>query len=115
MGVRYVVVPSTQGRDGGAQADAPVALRAAPMAQQLDLARLRSSRGLVLYENLAVRTDPRRGAAAGAPGRFPPSQPRRARDRPHVRGAAPGSGPDGRRHRLLGRGLRLGVEGDGRR
>jgi GT2 family glycosyltransferase len=52
MGVRYVAVPSTQGRDGGAGADAPVALRRA-MAQQLDLARLRSSRGLVLYENLA--------------------------------------------------------------
>ena len=52
MGVRYVVVPSTQGRDGGAAGDAPVALRRA-MAQQLDLARLRSSRGLVLYENVA--------------------------------------------------------------
>jgi hypothetical protein len=52
MGVRYVVIPSTQGRDGGAAADAPVALRRA-MAQQLDLARLRSSRGLLLYENLA--------------------------------------------------------------
>jgi hypothetical protein len=52
MGVRYVVVPSTQGRDGGAATDAPVALRRA-MAQQLDLARLRSSRGLVLYENVA--------------------------------------------------------------
>jgi hypothetical protein len=52
MGVRYVVVPSTQGRGGGATATAPVALRHA-MAQQLDLARLRSSRGLVLYENLA--------------------------------------------------------------
>ncbi len=52
MGVRYVVVPSTQGRGGGDAAEAPLALRRA-MAQQLDLARLRSSRGLVLYENLA--------------------------------------------------------------
>jgi GT2 family glycosyltransferase len=52
MGVRYIVVPSTQGRDGGANPAVPVALRRA-MAQQLDLARLRSSRGLVLYENLA--------------------------------------------------------------
>jgi hypothetical protein len=52
MGVRYVVVPSTQGNDGGARAAAPVALRQA-MAQQTDLARLRSSRGVVLYENLA--------------------------------------------------------------
>jgi hypothetical protein len=52
MGVRYVVVPSTQGRGGGAIRDTSVALRRA-MAQQLDLARLRSSRGLVLYENVA--------------------------------------------------------------
>ena len=52
MAVRYVVVPSTQGRDGGAAANAPLALRRA-MAQQLDLARLRSNRGLVLYENVA--------------------------------------------------------------
>jgi GT2 family glycosyltransferase len=52
MGVRYVAVPSTQGRGGGASATAPVALRRA-MAQQLDLAQLRSSPGLVLYENLA--------------------------------------------------------------
>src|SRR4051812_17019571 len=52
MGVRYVVVPSTQGRGGGAAAAVPGAGRRA-MAQQLDLARLRSSRGLVLYENLA--------------------------------------------------------------
>jgi hypothetical protein len=52
MGVRYVVVPSTQGPDGGAAADAPVGLRRA-LAQQLDLVRLRSSRGLELYQNLA--------------------------------------------------------------
>jgi GT2 family glycosyltransferase len=52
MGVRYVVVPSTQGPGGGAADDTPVALRRA-MAQQLDLARLRSSSGVVLYENLA--------------------------------------------------------------
>lgn len=52
MGVRYVVIPSTQGRGGGAAADPPVALRRA-MAQQLDLARLSASHGVVLYENLA--------------------------------------------------------------
>jgi GT2 family glycosyltransferase len=52
MGVRLIAVPSTQGRGGGAAASVPVALRQA-MGQQLDLARLRSSRGLVLYENLA--------------------------------------------------------------
>ncbi len=52
MGVRYVVVPTSQGPGGGAVAPAPVAVRAA-MSAQLDLARLRSSAGLVLYENLA--------------------------------------------------------------
>jgi GT2 family glycosyltransferase len=52
MGVRYVAIPTTQGRGGGAPAVVPLALRRA-MAQQLDLARLRSSPGLELYENLA--------------------------------------------------------------
>ncbi len=52
MGVRFVVVPSTQGRGGGAAASVPVALRR-EMGEQLDLARLRTSPGLVLYENLA--------------------------------------------------------------
>jgi GT2 family glycosyltransferase len=52
MGVRYVVLPSTQGRDGGADAARPTAMRRA-MAQQLDLARLRAGPGLALYENLA--------------------------------------------------------------
>ena len=69
------------------QADAPVALRRA-MAQQLDLARLRSSRGLVLYENLAYAPIRAAVLAAGAPGRLAPAEPRRARDRPHARGAA---------------------------
>ncbi len=52
MGVRYVVLPSTQGTDGGAKAPPGRALRTA-LAGQLDLARLRSEPGLVLYENLA--------------------------------------------------------------
>jgi GT2 family glycosyltransferase len=52
MGVRYVVVPSTQGTGGGAVAPAPLALRSA-LGAQLDLARLRSSAGIVIYENLA--------------------------------------------------------------
>ncbi len=114
MGVRYVVVPSTQGRDGGAQADAPVALRRrdGPAARPGAPAVEPGPRAL---REPRVRTDPCRGAAARAPGRFPPPQPRRALDRPHARGPAPGSGHDGRRHRLLGRGLRLGVEGDRRR
>lgn len=52
MGVRFIVLPSSQGSGGGAAASVPVALRRM-MAQQLDLARLRSSPALVLYENLA--------------------------------------------------------------
>ena len=58
MGVRYVVVPSTQGPGGGAAASVPRAVRTA-MAQQLDFAQLRSSAGLVLYENLAYVPHPR--------------------------------------------------------
>jgi GT2 family glycosyltransferase len=52
MGIRFVVLPSTQGRDGGAAATVPVATRRA-MAQQLDLAQLRTSAGIQLYENTA--------------------------------------------------------------
>jgi GT2 family glycosyltransferase len=52
MGVRYVVVPSTQGRDGGAAASFPIALQRA-MGQQLDLARLNTAKGIEVYENLA--------------------------------------------------------------
>jgi GT2 family glycosyltransferase len=71
MGVRYVVVPNTQGRDGGATPAAPVGMRRA-MAQQLDLARLRTSPGLVLYENLAYA--PIR--ASVPPPRLPVDSPR---------------------------------------
>jgi GT2 family glycosyltransferase len=51
-GVRWVALPSTQGPDGGA---APAVLPGWRRALdgQLDLARLRSQRGLVLYQNLA--------------------------------------------------------------
>ena len=53
MGVRYVVLPSTQGTGGGAKAP-PSRARSAPRSTaQLDLARLRSEPGFVLYENLA--------------------------------------------------------------
>jgi GT2 family glycosyltransferase len=52
MGVRYVVIPSTQGKGGGAAASVPRVVRAA-LGEQLDLAQLRSSAGVVLYENLA--------------------------------------------------------------
>src|SRR5262249_43718894 len=52
MGVRYVVMPSSQGTGGGAVAPPSRALRSA-LASQLDLARLRSGAGIVVYENLA--------------------------------------------------------------
>ena len=54
VGIRYVVLPRTQGPGGGARADAAVTggIRAA-LDGQLDLARLRSESGFVLYENLA--------------------------------------------------------------
>ena len=51
-GVRYVVLPTSQGVDGGARAPASPALRVA-LANQLDLARLETDGDLVLYENLA--------------------------------------------------------------
>jgi GT2 family glycosyltransferase len=70
MGVRYVAVPTSQGPGGGAEAPAPVAVRAA-MSAQLDLARLRSSAGLVLYENLAYA--PLRSVV---PGDVPVDSPR---------------------------------------
>jgi len=65
MGVRYVVVPSTQGRGGGAAAVVPAGVRTA-MGQQLDLAQLRSGPGIVLYENLAYVP-----VRAVVPGRVP--------------------------------------------
>ena len=72
MGVRYVVVPSTQGQGGGAPTSVPVAVRRT-MSQQLDLAQLRSGAGLVLYENLAYVP-----IAAAVPGRVPVDSPRPA-------------------------------------
>ncbi|MET0421805.1 MAG: glycosyltransferase family 2 protein [Acidimicrobiia bacterium] len=51
-GVRYLAMPSTQGSGGGVRAAPTPRLRAA-LDGQLDLARRPTSRGLVLYENLA--------------------------------------------------------------
>ncbi|HEX4531701.1 MAG TPA: glycosyltransferase family 2 protein [Acidimicrobiia bacterium] len=65
MGVRYIVVPSTQGPGGGAATSVPRAVRTA-MGQQLDFAQLRSSAGLVLYSNLAYVP-----LRASIPGRVP--------------------------------------------
>jgi GT2 family glycosyltransferase len=51
-GVRWVALPSTQGPGGGAAPSVLPGWRRA-LDGQLDLARLRSQRGLALYENLA--------------------------------------------------------------
>ena len=73
MGVRWVALPSTQGPGGGA---APVALPGwrAALDGQLDLARLRTARGLVLYENLAWI--PLRATVSGAAADSVPLGPR---------------------------------------
>ena len=99
MGVRYVVVPSTQGRDGGAAGDAPVALRRA-MAQQLDLARLRSSRGIVLYENVAYT--PIRAAVSPPALPVDSRRPNRAALTTNLNRGATDVGRDARGHRVLG-------------
>jgi GT2 family glycosyltransferase len=52
MGIRYVVLPNGQGKDGGAHAPVPAAVRRA-IDDQLDLAQLRTDAGVTLYENLA--------------------------------------------------------------
>ena len=52
MGIRYVVLPTGQGKDGGAHAAAPPGLRRT-LDDQLDLAQLRTDAGVTLYENLA--------------------------------------------------------------
>ncbi len=52
MGIRYVVLPNGQGKDGGAHARVPAAIRRA-VNDQLDLAQLRTDAGVTLYENLA--------------------------------------------------------------
>ena len=101
MGVRYVVVPSTQGRDGGAAGDAPVALRRA-MAQQLDLARLRSSRGIVLYENLAYAPIRCRGLAAGVARRLAVGRTGLRSTTNLTRRGAIDVARDARGHRVLG-------------
>ncbi len=49
MGVRYIAVPAENG-PGGANAPPPAGLRAR-LADQLDLAQLRTPHGLVVYEN----------------------------------------------------------------
>jgi len=47
-----VVLPTGQGKDGGAHAQVPAVLRRA-VDDQLDLAQLRTDSGVTLYENLA--------------------------------------------------------------
>ena len=79
MGVRYVVLPSTQGTGGGAKAP-PSHTLSTSLASQLDLARLRSEPGFVFYENLAL--DPTAATMPPSPAMCRstrPTQPRRAR------------------------------------
>ena len=81
-------------------AAAPVALRRA-MAQQLDLARLRSSRGLVLYENLAYA--PIRAAVSPPSLPVDSRRPNRAALATDLTRAVPlPSGAVAARHRVLG-------------
>ena len=109
-------VPSTQGTRRWRAGRRPGRAARARMAQQLDLARLRSSPGLVLYENLAYAADPRpRCTPPALPIDSRRPEPRRARRPTSPRGAARGPGATAAGHRVLGRGLRLGVEGDRRR
>jgi hypothetical protein len=71
MGVRYVAIPTTLGPDegGSGTATAVTASLRHALADQLDLARLRSARGLVVYENLAWL--PARSVVADGDGRVP--------------------------------------------
>lgn len=67
MGVRYVAVPPRAGASGGAVAKPTPQLKRG-LADQLDLSRLESEGGLVLYENDAWAPTPSvlQGAAIGA-------------------------------------------------
>ncbi len=69
MGVRYVAIPSTTG-PGGLH-DAPPPGFAASLAEQLDLVRLHSPSGLVLYENAAWF--PERAEVTGAAAKRVPT------------------------------------------
>jgi hypothetical protein len=68
-GVRWIALPATQGPDGGV-APAPLPGWRRALDGQLDLARLRSASGLVLYENLAwipIRASVGRADAGAVP------------------------------------------------
>ncbi len=100
-GVRYVVLPTTQG-PGGGSARAPLPGWRRALDGQLDLARLETGSGLVLYENLAwIPLRARRSRAGRRPGagRAARSDARRSRRRPLLRRAAAD-----RRSRRAGRG-----------
>ena len=89
MGVRWVAMPSTQGPGGGVAPSALPGWRRA-LDGQLDLARLRTARGLVLYENLAwipLRAAVSRDAAGSVP--LGPRDPIRAALGADLSGAEP--------------------------
>ncbi len=112
MGVRYVVVPATQGKGGGARGSGPGcgtrrdgrAARPRPPAVE---------RGPGALREPGVRADPGRRAGS-RPGRLGPAEPRRPRHRSHRRGRARFGAGEGR-HRPLGRGVRLRMGRDERR
>ena len=116
MGVRYVVLPSTQGTGGGANAPPSPALRTA-LSAQLDLARLRSEPGLVLYENLAWI--PLRAVVPAAQAGDVPvgsADPTRAALGVDLSTAQPGGiGSRPRGHRAVGRSVRLPLDRELRR
>ena len=99
MGVRYVVVPSTQGPGGGAATSVPRAVRTA-MAQQLDFAQLQLERGSGALFEPGVRPHPCVGPRP-RPDRLAAPQPGRARRRPGRR-ATDHVGTRPRRHRAVG-------------
>ena len=88
-GVRWVALPATQGPDGGV-APAPLPGWRRALDGQLDLARLRTASGLVLYENLAwipIRASVGRADAGAVP--VGPRDPVRAALGTDLSGATP--------------------------
>ncbi len=98
MGVRFVVVPSTQGTGGGARARPGSGLLAA-LDSQVDLARLRSGPGLVLYENLEwaplAAVVPGRAGAAVPTGAVDPTRAALGADLSSARPVGSGPVPPG--------------------
>ena len=113
MGVRYVVLPSTQGTGGGAKAPPPPPALAPRSASQLDLARLRSEPGFVLYENLAwIPLQAAVPAAQSADVPVDSPDPTRAALGVELATKPVGTAPVRAGHGAVGRGLRLALGRD---